>query len=644
MDFKKMFVFWERSLVSGFTVGVAASLLLIFLLVSFDNHSVTQFPSSSSATHSLFSFFKNRSSSSSPNLTDNISSNSLNNTFSEGPLKHKRIGGGNETASWPISSNVSVHESNLGEKYTGKLNLSNSDVSNSSLTQENLPLEKVIGGNLACNNNSSSTGSSCNSTESDLGSKIGGNMTQSEKNSNGSVHSNAISTGITEIVDTRNLTINATHEIGTKIENANSSSHNLVAESNYGNLTLESGAKISNNSEKTDNWNTSSTQENISIQNPQIRNSFQNETHVDNDTNMVVFSDEKCDIFDGKWVRDESYPLFPPGSCPYIDDDFNCYKNGRPDDQFLKWRWQPNRCNIPRLNATDFLERLRGKRLLFVGDSLNRNMWESLVCILRNAVRDKSRVFEVSGKKRFKSKTSGYYSFRFKDYKCYVDFVRSTFLVKEFYTKNNGIEDEKLRLDLLDETTVAYQKADIIIFNTGHWWTHEKTSEGINYYQEGNYVYPVLKVLKAYKKALTTWARWVDKNINPTKTQVVFRGYSLTHFRGGQWNSGGQCNKETEPIFNESFLSHYPSKMRALERVLRGMKTPVLYLNISRLTDYRKDAHPSVYRKKYNSLEEQIKEEKSQDCSHWCLPGVPDLWNEVLYVSLLKAGKGSWRN
>lgn len=52
-----------------------------------------------------------------------------------------------------------------------------------------------------------------------------------------------------------------------------------------------------------------------------------------------------------------------------------------------------------------------------------------------------------------------------------------------------------------------------------------------NYYQEGNHVYPVLKVMEAYKKALTTWSRWIDMNIDSSKTQVVFRGYSLTHFR-----------------------------------------------------------------------------------------------------------------
>ncbi|KAL0918507.1 hypothetical protein M5K25_010516 [Dendrobium thyrsiflorum] len=353
-------------------------------------------------------------------------------------------------------------------------------------------------------------------------------------------------------------------------------------------------------------------------------------------------SQMKCDIFDGGWVQDLTKPYYPPGSCPYIDIDFDCYKNGRPDDEFLRWRWKPYGCDIPSLNATDFLERLRGKRILFVGDSLNRNMWESLICILHNSIKDRSRVYEVSGRNKFK--IQGYYSFRFEDYMCFVDFVRSPFLVKELLLKTaNGSENERLRLDLLDETMAAYHHADIVVFNTGHWWTHEKTSSGINYYQEGNHVYPVLDVMKAYKKALTTWSGWVDRYLDSSKTQVVFRGYSVTHFRGGQWNSGGQCHKETEPIFNETFITKYPKKMIALERVLRKMETPVLYLNISRLTDYRKDGHPSIYRKKYNSEEELREAEKIQDCSHWCLPGVPDTWNELLYASLLMEGKGPWR-
>lgn len=83
--------------------------------------------------------------------------------------------------------------------------------------------------------------------------------------------------------------------------------------------------------------------------------------------------------------------------------------------------------------------------------------------------------------------------------------------------------------------------------------------------------------------------------------------------------------------------------MRALEYVLREMRTPVVYMNISRLTDYRKDAHPSIYRMEYKTAEEKIAAVTTQDCSHWCLPGVPDTWNELLYASLLKVGKGSWK-
>ncbi|KAF0902594.1 hypothetical protein E2562_018088 [Oryza meyeriana var. granulata] len=341
-----------------------------------------------------------------------------------------------------------------------------------------------------------------------------------------------------------------------------------------------------------------------------------------------------CDLFHGNWVRDESYPLYPEGSCPHIDEPFDCYLNGRLDRAYQKLRWKPSGCSIPRLNPTDMLERLRGKRLVYVGDSLNRNMWESLVCILRNSVKDKRKVFEASGRHEFK--TEGSYSFLFTDYNCSVEFFRSPFLVQEWEMKvSNGKKKETLRLDIVEQSSPKYKDADFLIFNTGHWWTHEKTSLGKDYYQEGNHIYSELNVVDAFHKALVTWSRWIDANVNPKKTTVLFRGYSASHFSGGQWNSGGSCDKETEPIRNEQYLSTYPPKMRILEDVIHKMKTPVVYLNITRMTDYRKDAHPSIYRKRNLTEEERRSPERYQDCSHWCLPGVPDSWNELLYAQLL---------
>lgn len=363
-------------------------------------------------------------------------------------------------------------------------------------------------------------------------------------------------------------------------------------------------------------------------------------TNTDSNTNSKTNTSEmydyesmlKCDLFDGKWVSDESYPLYAAGSCPHIDEPFDCFLNNRPDNGYERYRWQPNHCNIPRLKGKDMLELIRGKRLVFVGDSLNRNMWESLVCILKNSVEDKSRVFEASGRHEFR--TEGSYSFIFKDYNCSVEFFRSPFLVQEWETPNkDGSKNETLRLDLVERSSNRYKDADILVFNSGHWWTHDKT--GQNYYQEGSHVYGKLNVVEAYRRAMTTWGRWVDSNVNPLNTQVFFRGYSATHFRGGKWNSGGRCDKETEPFKNETYLLKYPVKMKMFESVMKGMKTHVSYLNITRLTDYRKDAHPAVYRAQHLSEEERRDPLRFQDCSHWCLPGVPDTWNEILYAQIL---------
>lgn len=55
-----------------------------------------------------------------------------------------------------------------------------------------------------------------------------------------------------------------------------------------------------------------------------------------------------CDLGIGRWVYDESYPLYTNWSCPFIDEGFNCEGNGRPDKGYMKWRWQPENCKIPR--------------------------------------------------------------------------------------------------------------------------------------------------------------------------------------------------------------------------------------------------------------------------------------------------------
>lgn len=54
-------------------------------------------------------------------------------------------------------------------------------------------------------------------------------------------------------------------------------------------------------------------------------------------------------------------------------------------------------------------------------------------------------------------------------------------------------------------------------------------------------------------------------------------------------------------------------------------------LNVTRMTAQRKDGHVSVYL----SPSETVPRYK-QVCSHWCLPGVPDAWNELLYALVMR--------
>jgi len=54
----------------------------------------------------------------------------------------------------------------------------------------------------------------------------------------------------------------------------------------------------------------------------------------------------KCNIFQGKWVFDPSYPLYDTSRCPFIYPEFNC--QNRPDRYYQKFSWQPFNCNLPR--------------------------------------------------------------------------------------------------------------------------------------------------------------------------------------------------------------------------------------------------------------------------------------------------------
>jgi hypothetical protein len=59
---------------------------------------------------------------------------------------------------------------------------------------------------------------------------------------------------------------------------------------------------------------------------------------------------KQCDYFTGTWTVDESYPLYKQATCPFIEREFRCVANGRPDLIYTHYRWQPLSCNLLRLS------------------------------------------------------------------------------------------------------------------------------------------------------------------------------------------------------------------------------------------------------------------------------------------------------
>lgn len=47
--------------------------------------------------------------------------------------------------------------------------------------------------------------------------------------------------------------------------------------------------------------------------------------------------------------------------------------------------------------------------------------------------------------------------------------------------------------------------------------------------RDGKRIYKDMNRLVAFEKGLKTWAKWIDSNINPNKTRVIFQGISPDH-------------------------------------------------------------------------------------------------------------------
>ncbi|KAK4767861.1 hypothetical protein SAY87_003002 [Trapa incisa] len=326
--------------------------------------------------------------------------------------------------------------------------------------------------------------------------------------------------------------------------------------------------------------------------------------------------DLDCDLFKGSWVKDDSISIYNSTVCPFISKGFDCVKNGRPDQDYLKYRWQPDGCNIPSFNGRDFLERHKQKKMMFVGDSMSANMWQSLTCMIHSSFPEAK--FSVIA-----NSDNGLSTVTFPDYGVAISQHTDSFLVDLIKQKEGRV----LKLDSITSGGELWKGVDFLIFNTYHSW-FDTSVKSWDYFQVGDRLYEDMDRLEALKIGLTTWSKWIDSNLDPRDSTLFFMGISPDHAHAQDWNGTGSsgCVGQSEPVLGSIYPSWQMPGDSIMLSVFSEMMNPPNFLDIKLLSQLRKDGHPSIYTGQGSGF---------VDCSQWCLAGIPDTWNQLFYTSLL---------
>lgn len=353
----------------------------------------------------------------------------------------------------------------------------------------------------------------------------------------------------------------------------------------------------------------------------------------------------ECDLVKGSWVPDPRPPQYTNSTCEFIQGHQNCMKNGRQDTGYLYWKWKPDECELPRIDPHALLNAMRDRSMAFAGDSIARNQFQSLLCIL-SQVESPDHTYSAPDDR------DNIWVFRKHNFTLAIYW--SPYLVhvedKEirFSSDNETHTVAFIHVDRLDEMWVdRVRGVDILQLSTGQWWF----KRGL-FLQGGKALgghicdgwaecKKEIGFADPYRATIRTVLR--DSLSIPGYTgTTILRTFAPEHFEDGSWNSGGQCVRTAPGGVPISSLTQwmYDIQMEVFQNVtsaLRGSeKDRVKLLDVTNLAQIRADGHPNAFMR-FQPFAKEFTQKIQNDCLHWCLPGPIDTWNDLLVESLHEA-------
>ncbi|WOK96391.1 hypothetical protein Cni_G05098 [Canna indica] len=344
--------------------------------------------------------------------------------------------------------------------------------------------------------------------------------------------------------------------------------------------------------------------------------------------------EEICDVSQGKWAKEPRGPTYTNLTCPMLRDIKNCGKYGK-DQNYLYWRWQPNGCDLPRFEPETFLNIVRGKKMAIIGDSLARDHFESLLCLLSQADIPTNT---------FRDSIDKFLTWHFPKHNFTLMVLWSGYIVEASPRIVNGTASSSFDLHL-DKVSKDWADklpgADYAILSGGNWFFRK-----LHLYEGGELIGCVgcwepnvtrLSAAYAITRAQRTALEFISSCRECEGLVALLRTYTPSHFENGSWFSGGYCNK-TRPL-DESDVSmddvaweirkmQREELMRVRREKESGVRIRFGVLDITKAMMLRADGHPGEHWSKY--------EGRVNDCLHWCLPGPVDMWSELLLATLSK--------
>ncbi|KAK4751224.1 hypothetical protein SAY87_004706 [Trapa incisa] len=211
---------------------------------------------------------------------------------------------------------------------------------------------------------------------------------------------------------------------------------------------------------------------------------------------------------------------------------WTCRLTKRINFNFVTLRWQPKSCQMETFEGQKVLKKVKDKIIAFVGDSMGKQQFQSLLCMVTGGTRRLyvKHVRKEYGlvKARHAIRPSGWaYRFSETNTNILIYWFASLCCLKPINCSNHSTE-YAMHLNRPPSFLQRFIPSFIVlVLNTGHLWNRGKINAN--------------SIMK-----------WLDSQLpKHTRLNTFYRSISPRHFGGGDYNIGGNYDNENPMVIGK---------------------------------------------------------------------------------------------